>query len=221
MVACFGMLNERDQRLYSAVEARKLAYGGVSYISRLLGITRHRIYAGMRDLDALENDCDSNDAAAPPKERIRRLGGGRKRAIDKNPSLKEAFLKIIEDHTAGDPMDKKKKWTDLSVNEISNLLKKAGYPEAGEHVVKGLLREHEFKKLKQRKVIITGSVDPIDRNFQFENIGHLRNTFIARSMPVIAVDTKKKEFLGRPTALPYTRSSRFAGPTRIPSPLHR
>jgi hypothetical protein len=71
-----------------------------------------------------------------------------------------------------------------------------GYPEAGEHVVKGLLEDYDFRQLAMRKELITGKVDPVDRNTQFENIAALRDRFIAYGEPAIAVDTKKKELIG-------------------------
>jgi hypothetical protein len=39
-------------------------------------------------------------------------------------------------------------------------------------------------------------VDPDLRNAQFENIGQLREDYGWRGLPVLSVDTKKKEFLG-------------------------
>lgn len=43
-------LNERDRRRYAAVEAQKLGYGGVSYISKLLGIDPKTIQSGLEEL---------------------------------------------------------------------------------------------------------------------------------------------------------------------------
>jgi hypothetical protein len=39
-------------------------------------------------------------------------------------------------------------------------------------------------------------VDPVLRNAQFENISELRKDYSQRGLPVLSVDTKKKEFLG-------------------------
>ena len=50
MLAYLGRLNERDRRLYAAVEAHKLGYGGVSYIAGLLKISRASIYKGIAEL---------------------------------------------------------------------------------------------------------------------------------------------------------------------------
>jgi AcrR family transcriptional regulator len=39
-------LNERQQRLLLAVEARSLGYGGVTQVSRASGVSRPTIYRG-------------------------------------------------------------------------------------------------------------------------------------------------------------------------------
>ena len=201
MVAYFVGLNERDARHYAAIEAMKLDHGGISYIASLFDITRDRIYRGIRELEAMrdhftgatDNDDDPN---LPPDDRIRRPGAGRPPATEQNPKLEKAFLEVIEDHTAGDPTDEERLWTDLNVREISEYLKIGGFPEAGEHVVRGLLEDHDFRELALRKELATGEVDPVDRNTQFENIAELRSRQLDAGKPVIAVDTKKKELIG-------------------------
>ena len=133
MAAYFSRLNERDGRLYAAVEACKLPYGGISYIASLLGISRDCIYKGISELEALQaTDIDDDDPSLPPRDRIRRPGGGRPPAKESNPRLNQTFLDVIAVHTAGDPMEEQRLWTDLSVGEISERLAAAGCPEAGE-----------------------------------------------------------------------------------------
>ena len=43
-------LNERDLRRYAAVEALKLGYGGIDYISKLLAIDPKTISKGIEEL---------------------------------------------------------------------------------------------------------------------------------------------------------------------------
>jgi hypothetical protein len=142
------------------------------------------------------DDEDDHDTEPPPEDRIRRPGAGRPRAVDRNPDLENAFIAVVADRTAGDPMEEDKLWTDLTTREISEYLLNEGCPEAGEHVVKGLLEDYDFRQLAMRKELITGKVDPVDRNRQFENIATLRDGFVAIGAPAIAVDTKKKELIG-------------------------
>jgi len=54
---------------------------------------------------------------------------------------------VIQDYTAGDPMDEKIKWTNLSLKQISKKMADRGVV-IGTKVVKKLLKKHGFKKRK-------------------------------------------------------------------------
>lgn len=69
----FDTLPEKQGRHYAAVEANKLGYGGISYISRVLGIYRQAIYSAKREL------ADPELMAQIPEGKQRRPGGGRKK----------------------------------------------------------------------------------------------------------------------------------------------
>lgn len=73
MCLYFQQLSEKDKRHYAAIEARKLGYGGITYISELFKITRFRIRTGLRELStpSLYNEI--------PFDKERRKGGGRKK----------------------------------------------------------------------------------------------------------------------------------------------
>ena len=60
-----------------------------------------------------------------PKNRQRHPGGGAKKKWDKE-EINKIFNAIIAPFTAGDPMDKNVKWTNLSCGDISDLLKEKG-----------------------------------------------------------------------------------------------
>lgn len=70
----YGRLSERERRQYAAVEAIKLGYGGVSYISRLLSINRNTVMLGIKEL---EGSCDEKAVAYTTRQR--KVGGGRKK----------------------------------------------------------------------------------------------------------------------------------------------
>ncbi len=53
MKGYYSLLSERDKRLYAAVEAKKLGYGGKNYISKLLGCSRKTITRGTQELEYL------------------------------------------------------------------------------------------------------------------------------------------------------------------------
>jgi hypothetical protein len=73
MVVHYSHLSERDRRHYAAIEAVKLARGGTSYISKLLGISRTTIISATRQLETI--------ASGGPMlvNRQRKAGGGRKK----------------------------------------------------------------------------------------------------------------------------------------------
>ena len=54
MARFYRSLNERDRRRYAAIEALKLDYGGIEFISRLLGCDPKTIAHGVQELEAEE-----------------------------------------------------------------------------------------------------------------------------------------------------------------------
>ncbi len=88
------------------------------------------------------------------QERIRQPGGGRKSAFETIASLDEAFLGVLERHTAGSPMDETVKWTNLKRHEIARLLENEGI-EVSVTVVDQLLKKHNFRKRKAVKTLAT------------------------------------------------------------------
>lgn len=46
----YNSLNEKDKRHYAALEAKKLCYGGVTYISELFNCARPTIHDGLGEL---------------------------------------------------------------------------------------------------------------------------------------------------------------------------
>jgi Rhodopirellula transposase DDE domain len=180
MQRLYQSLSEKDRRRYAAVEASKLGWGGISYMSALLGCSYPSIRLGLRELD---------DKAAMSSERIRADGGGRKSAFESVEGLDEAFLKVIAEHTAGSPMDENQKWTNLKRQDISQLLESEG-KAVSVTVVDQLLKKHNYRKRKAQKRFATG--ETAQRNEQFENIETLKTSYRAAGNPVLSMDTKKK-----------------------------
>jgi hypothetical protein len=85
------------------------------------------------------------------------------------------------------------KWTNLSRRQIAQRLKELGTP-ACKQVVARWLRQHGFRRRKAQKKVAMGSHP--DRNAQFENIARLKKEYLDAGLPVISIDTKKKELLG-------------------------
>jgi hypothetical protein len=114
--------------------------------------------------------------------------------IEIDPAIEANFRKVLEDHTAGDPMRPEVKWTNLSRRQIAKRMTDLGTP-VSRHVVCQLLRKHRYRRRKALKKKTMGPRHP-DRNAQFENIARLRKKYLKAGLPVISIDTKKKEMLG-------------------------
>ena len=58
--------------------------------------------------------------------KVGRSGGGRKSVMSSIEGLDEAFFKVIAEHTAGSPTNEQLKWTNLTRQEIAQLLTEEG-----------------------------------------------------------------------------------------------
>jgi hypothetical protein len=107
--------------------------------------------------------------------------------------VKETFRQVLRDHTAGDPMNADVKWTNLSRRQIARRMTALG-TLVSRRVVAQLLHEHGYRRRKAQKKKTMGQ--HADRNAQFENIARLKQEYLAAGLPVMSIDTKKKELLG-------------------------
>jgi hypothetical protein len=114
--------------------------------------------------------------------------------IEIDPAVEVNFRKVLEDHTAGDPMRSDVKWTNLSRRQIAKRITELGTP-VSRHVVSQLLRKQGYRRRKALKKKTMGPRNP-NRNAQFENIARLKKEYLKAGLPVISMDTKKKELLG-------------------------
>jgi len=184
MQELYSRLSEKNRRWYAGIEALKLPYGGVSYIARLFGCSRDTVLRGIKELKEEEKVTQNRD---------RQVGGGRKLELEKHLDIDEVFLDILKEHTAGDPMDEKVKWTNLTGGEIAVLLSKKGF-KVSRNIVRKLLKKHGYVSLQALKKKAAKETE--NRNAQFENIAKLRASYTKKGNPVISVDTKKKEKIG-------------------------
>jgi transposase len=141
MLEVYDRLSEKDKRLYAGVEALKFPYGGVSYIAKIFGCSRNTVRRGIHDLGA---------KATLPGNRDRKTGGGRKPVIETIHNIDKSFLDILQEHAAGDSMDEKVKWTNLTNADIASELKKKGIT-VSRNIVTKLLKKHGFVKRKPFK----------------------------------------------------------------------
>lgn len=175
-------LNERQRRLLVGVEAQSLGYGGIKIIADITGITHPTIRRGIFEINYGRKNI----------KRIRKEGGGRKRATKINPNLISILQDIIEPETRGDP-ETPLRWTCKSVRNITNALKKEKCI-VSRQTVASILHELEYS-LQGNKKTKEGADHP-ERNSQFLYINKIAKDFLSRKDPVISVDTKKKELVG-------------------------
>ncbi len=91
-------------------------------------------------------------------------------------------------------MDEKVLWTDLTVNEIILALQEDHHIWVSKHIVRQLLKKHNYRSRKAQKRCPMKQV--ANRNAQFEKIARLIAEYKVAGNPVISMDTKKKEHLG-------------------------
>ena len=179
-------LNEKQTRIVLAAEAESMGRGGLSKVSKLTGISRVTLNMGIKELAlSLANDTLKN-------ERIRKSGGGRKKATEKDKNLAIVLEKIVSPHTMGDPM-KPLLWTNKSLRNISDELKNLGYNIS--HKLVGVILKESGYSLQGNRKTDEGS-SHIDRDAQFNYINEIATDFLSSDDPVISVDCKKKELVG-------------------------
>jgi hypothetical protein len=99
----------------------------------------------------------------------------------------------MERHTAGDPITGLK-WTRKTTLKISQELRKADIDVSPKTVAR-LLQELKFS-LRVNHKKLAGNSNP-HRNRQFEYIDRMRRRGERAGWPIISIDTKKKEMVGR------------------------
>lgn len=178
------LLNERTRRLWAATEARALGHGGIACVERARGISRSTLVRGLAELDA----------PGPPlaPERSRRVGGGRKRAVEKDPALQGELDALVEPTTAGAP-DSPLRWTSKSLRHLADALQAKGHP-VSDRVVGELLHAMGYSLQANHKTR-EGTSHP-DRDAQFRYLNEQVRTRQERGEPSISGDTKKKELVG-------------------------
>lgn len=179
----FPLLNERQKRALAAAEAKAFGRGGVTVVAKITGLCRQTIYRGLAELG------DFNEV-----ERVRRTGGGRKKLTDKMPEILDAIEDIVDPSSRGDP-ESPLRWTCKSVRNIADALADQDF-EISHQTVANLLYELDYSLQANRKTS-EGKKNHPDRDQQFRFINRRAKKFLGKSLPVISVDTKKKELVGK------------------------
>src|SRR5208282_3829837 len=181
-------LDERGRRLFAAAEVRTAGRGGLAIVSRIAGLARSTINRG-------EDDLDSEPLA---KDKVRRVGGGRRAVAEVDPGLIPELERLVEPATLGDPM-RPLTWVSKSMDKLARTLTAMGHPVSADTVRKELVKLGFSRQFNRKSH--EGSKHP-DRDAQFEHINAKVVAAQADYQPVISVDTKKE-------------SDSFFGPVRV------
>ena len=178
-------LNEKTRRIWAAIEAQSLGWGGVTQVSQATGLSRTTIHAGISLLEESVKTEENN-------QRIRVGGGGRKLLEEKDARLLFDLESLIEPMTLGAP-ESVLKWTSKSVVKLAEALNQGGHRISPKSVY-NLLSNLGYSLQSNRKTRDGSS--HVDRDEQFLHISKLVKEFQSQNEPVISVDTKKKELIG-------------------------
>jgi transposase len=178
------IFGEREVRMLVAAEAECIGRGGVTLVAEATGVSRRRIAEGIKEL-RLEERLG--------KGRTRRKGGGRKSIIEKDAALERDLELLLDPCTRGDP-ESPLRWTSKSLRKLAGELMAMGH-KIGKSALAGILRKMGYSLQANRKTLEGSSHE--DRDAQFQHISSRALEFLKDGQPVISVDAKKKELIGR------------------------
>lgn len=185
------VLDEQLRRMVAAAETQAAGPRSISVVARATGVSRKAIRTGRLELERLREG--GGESGSPTSvRRIRKVGGGRKKNVEKDATLLSDLEKLVEPVTRGDP-ESPLRWTCKSVRVLARELQSKGH-SVSHQLVSELLADLGYS-LQGNQKTLEGSSHP-DRNAQFEHIYEAIQEQFGADDPVISVDTKKKELVG-------------------------
>jgi hypothetical protein len=178
-------MDERGRRLWAGAEAEVIGWGGVAAVARATGLAISTVRKGR---DEARAGARSEDVV-----NVRRSGGGRRAHEVVHPELWPALEALVDPITRGDP-ESPLRWTCKSTHLLAGEMFSRHGIRVSNQTVARLLRDHGYS-LQAPNKSVEGAQHP-DRNAQFEYINAKAEACIERGIPVISVDTKKKELVG-------------------------
>ena len=135
--------DEKTKRLFCAAEAQIFGRGGIKKVHQATNVSEKTISKGLKELNQI-------DILDKKEKKIRKSGGGRKKAIDKNPDIEKHLLALVEPTIRGEPQSPLL-WTTKSLRKLANELKKMNF-NVSHTVVGNILKENKFSlKLNTKK----------------------------------------------------------------------
>jgi hypothetical protein len=177
-------LDERARRLWAGAEAEAIGRGGVARVARATKLAISTVRKGRDEVRAGARREDVVNVRRSP---------GKRPYEQENPEVWPALEKLVDPLTRGDP-ESPLRWTCKSTPALAAELFSGHGIRISDKTVAKLLREHGYS-LQAPNKSVEGAQHP-DRNAQFEHINAAAQERIRRGIPVISVDTKKKELVG-------------------------
>ena len=120
--------------------------------------------------------------------------GGRKPASIAQPELVPAVEALIEQDTAGSPVEAGIRWTNRPVAGLAAELQSQGFSIGVDALRRILFDELGLSRRQAFKDEAACCYE--HRDAQFRYLAHLRAEYARHAWPVLSIDTKKKELLG-------------------------
>jgi hypothetical protein len=177
-------LDERARRLWAGAEAEAIGRGGVARVARATRLALSTVRKGRDEVRAGARREDVVNVRKSP---------GKRPFEQANPEVWPALEKLVDPLTRGDP-ESPLRWTCKSTPALAAELFSGHGIRISDKTVAKLLREHGYS-LQAPNKSVEGTQHP-DRNAQFERINAAAKERIRRGLPVLSVDTKKKELVG-------------------------
>lgn len=196
------ILDERTRRIMAANEAIALGHGGITKVRRVCGLSRKAIAKGIHEIQ---------NGIQPPEGKMRRPGAGRKNITEQDPSMIRLLDELIEPETIGDP-ESPLRWVCKSTRSLSVELGRQRHPISHAKVAQ-LLHAQGYSLQSNRKT--EEGEDHPDRDAQFRHINKRVKEALKAGLPVISVDTKKKELVGN-----YENKGRQWRPAKRPAKVN-
>ena len=180
------LLTERSIRMWCATEVKAIGRGGKAIVHQATGVSWPTITKGLEELETPQIEREQN-------LRVRRKGGGRKKISDKDKTLLEDLDRLIEPSTRGDP-ETPLRWSSKSTIKLADELQEAGH-KITQRSIHRILVAQKYTMKTNRKTH-EGTKNNPDRDAQFNFINKKAVEFQEKNLPVLSVDTKKKENVG-------------------------
>jgi transposase len=164
------IVNAVDQQLWTIGEIAEIYHVTERYVYKLLALRR-----------------ETDDLTPRPH------GGGQISIEKKNPNLKKALEQLLDHEMAGNPMNEQV-WVRCSPERLANKLKESGHQISPTTVWKMLKQMGLSMKANKKKIAFKSNGPEQEKQFQY--ISSQRKTFGDAGLPIISVDTKKKESVG-------------------------